>query len=255
MSYGLTLDSIKSLSPAVLNTDKHCRSERYKLIPTTSIMEKMQEAGFFPTQALQAKKNDLGRHIVRFSHESLLDYDEDRPEIVLINSHDGRSSYRLMSGIFRFICSNGLIVQDKNFGEYKVRHQGHELDEIIAASLKVVDQTKDVQDVIRGMKSIQLTEKQRLDFARAAAEMRFDYADYDEDKLIKIYDNSQVLLTPWRNEDSGNDLWTTYNVIQENCIKGGQVMGNRHMRPLQNVRKNVLVNTGLWNYASNLVSA
>ena len=32
------------------------------------------------------------------------------PEVVFLNSHDGTSAYQLRMGIFRVVCTNGLIV-------------------------------------------------------------------------------------------------------------------------------------------------
>ena len=31
------------------------------------------------------------------------------PEIILLNSHDGTSSYQMLPGYFRFVCQNGWL--------------------------------------------------------------------------------------------------------------------------------------------------
>ncbi|ENC93594.1 hypothetical protein ECP03018678_3198 [Escherichia coli P0301867.8] len=31
------------------------------------------------------------------------------PEIILLNSHDGTSSYQMLPGYFRFVCQNGCV--------------------------------------------------------------------------------------------------------------------------------------------------
>src|SRR5699024_11228611 len=35
------------------------------------------------------------------------------PEIILLNSHDGSSSYQMIPGIFRFVCTNGLVCRSE----------------------------------------------------------------------------------------------------------------------------------------------
>ena len=55
-------------------------------------------------------------------------------------------------------------------------------------------------------------------------------------------------------EDSGNDLWTTFNRIQENMIKGGMSgrskSGRRSTtREVNGVTENVKLNRALWTLA------
>jgi hypothetical protein len=42
------------------------------------------------------------------------------PEIILLNSHDGSSSYQMIPGMFRFVCTNGMIC-GQTFGEIGFR--------------------------------------------------------------------------------------------------------------------------------------
>jgi hypothetical protein len=44
------------------------------------------------------------------------------PEIILLNSHDGSSSYQMLPGYFRAICTNGLVC-GQSFGEVRVPHR------------------------------------------------------------------------------------------------------------------------------------
>jgi len=59
------------------------------------------------------------------------------------------------------------------------------------------------------------------------------------------------LLTPKREEDKKDDLWTVYNVIQENIMKGGVTVNAgfkrfKHTRSIRNISENIRVNTKLW---------
>ena len=57
---------------------------------------------------------------------------EQRIEVVMINSHNGSCSYQLMAGIFRLVCTNGLIVGAR-IAAINIRHMGHTGEEVIAA--------------------------------------------------------------------------------------------------------------------------
>ncbi len=46
-----------------------------------------------------------------------------KPEpLILLNSHDGTGSYQLMSGVFRIVCRNGLIVSEGEAHMIRVPH-------------------------------------------------------------------------------------------------------------------------------------
>ena len=64
----------------------------------------------------QTRVRDEGRrehtkHMIRLRHASQINGAEAN-EIVLLNSHDGTSSYQMLAGMFRFVCSNGLVCGD-----------------------------------------------------------------------------------------------------------------------------------------------
>ena len=55
-----------------------------------------------------------------------------------------------------------------------------------------------------------------------------------------------------REEDRGTDLWRTFNVAQENLIRGGFLNGStrRVARPITSIQKDVKFNSELWDLAS-----
>ena len=62
------------------------------------------------------------------------------------------------------------------------------------------------------------------------------------------------LLVPRRPQDVGNDLWRTFNVIQENVLQGGLVRrsaSNRltRSRRITAIREDVRLNSALWEMA------
>ena len=51
------------------------------------------------------------KHLIRFRRaEQMQTLDEWNVELVLLNSHDTGCAYQLHAGIFRRICSNGLVL-------------------------------------------------------------------------------------------------------------------------------------------------
>ncbi len=42
--------------------------------------------------------------------------DDAQPQILLTNSHDGKAAFNFRVGIFRLVCSNGLVISDADFG-------------------------------------------------------------------------------------------------------------------------------------------
>jgi hypothetical protein len=66
------------------------------------------------------------------------------------------------------------------------------------------------------------------------------------------------LLTPNRGEDEGDDLWTTFNVVQEKYVRGGiettSQRGRRtKLRGLQNIMAVNQLNTKLWTLAEEMI--
>jgi hypothetical protein len=214
--------------------------------------------GYEVTNAFaQCKPNKItpfSKHVVRLSHRDFLDTlnpADERPEIVIVNSHDGSSSFRIMAGIFRLICSNGLIVADDKTADERVCHwKSHTLDDVITCSLNVAERAKQSYEIIEQMKATNLTEKQQKEYAEKAANIRLAY---NKNSKVNYAEN---LLIPHRHADNLTpSVWNTYNVVQENCIKGGQLVGSRILRPLTNIGQNVEVNRKLWNEATKLVPA
>lgn len=232
----------------------HNRSNRYNMIPTMTLVNAMATNGYFPVKANQKRKLDpadrgFARHVIRFRHESRLNVAKDDiiPEIVLLNSHDGTSVYKMMLGIFRCVCSNGLIVAESTMASISVRHTGGEevIERILNGAKEISAQGNRVFDVINTWKSKPLDIVQQKEFAKGA----FDI--YRGDKDIKVYLPS--LLAPKRDADYSNDLWTTFNVVQERLLIGGFNTQNasghyRRAMAVKSIDRDICLNKALWDY-------
>lgn len=274
----LTLSQILAYTPSVLATDKHHdRKDTYKYISTAEMIEAMGDKGFrpFAVHQITPRKNaedrrGFARHAITFRHESMFGTDEELiPQVVILNSHDGTTAFRMMAGFFRFVCSNGLIAGD---GEgFAINHSGKAtMANVIEASFEVLNQCQNKLAHVQDWMGITLNDTQRLELATQAHAIKFGNKASDYFDVI----TPEMFLEPRNEEDYGNrSLWSTYNVLQENIMKGGLVgmkqgtpafRNNRHermkvsTRPINNVIQNIDLNRKLWNmaeeYASNIIT-
>lgn len=251
------LDDVTLLTkvPSIFAADHsyHRDEKHYKLFKTIDVIEALRGEGYFPVHARangtrrdSSSNIDTRKHIVRFTHRDYLDSSlatgEERPEIILTNSHDGSSSFHIMAGLFRKVCSNGMMAMQQGVEDMRVRHIGHSFDEVIAASLKVASGMDAIMDTVNTMKGINLTEKQQKELAAEIANFRFG-------EKVKTPEN---LLTLRRYEDNFTpSLYNTFNIIQENMVKGGQRVTDRVMRPITNIDTDINLNRGMWSIAYN----
>lgn len=257
----LTIDQIAQFAPSALAVAPAAdRSARYSYIPTVDVIKGMEKAGFLPFSATQSRSRieehkNFTKHMIRFRHmsslETIAQVGNCVPEVVLINSHDGTSAYKLMLGIFRFVCSNGMVVADSMQASVSVRHQGNIIDGVIEASAGIVGQAPKVLEAVNQWTNLQLTDGEQIALATAAHGLRFA----DDEGISSTPITPAQLLQPRRKEDSGSDLWSTFNRIQEHVIQGGdrgyKIEDNRHVRrvttrKVQGIDQDVKLNRALW---------
>jgi hypothetical protein len=181
-------------------------SSKYQHISTARVVEGLLDEGFLPTWVAQcnartASKRAHTKHILRFRHIDARPTSSGLyPEIVLINSHDGLSSYRLMAGIFRMVCSNGLIA-GTSINDIRVRHQGDIVSDVIEGTYKVIEDSKMMIESADKMSSLMLSKHEKNIFSVAAHTIRFD------DKALGEVIDPSKLLSPRRTEElNKNDL-------------------------------------------------
>lgn len=250
----LTNDQIARYAPSVLAEEAHeSRGERYAFIPTLEVLNGLRAEGFQPFEVRQTKcrdegKRDFTKHLIRLRHADAITSQGEVPEIVLLNSHDGTSSYQLLAGLFRFVCQNGLIAGDI-CNDIRVRHSGRVVDDVIEGSYRVLDNIRLVQDRVEQYRAIDLAPEEQNAFAQSAALLR-----WDEDKVPV---DAERILAVRRWEDRKTDLWTTFNRAQENLLNGGlrgrTTTGKRTTtRAVGGVNENVRLNKALWTLADSL---
>ncbi|MCQ0033995.1 DUF932 domain-containing protein [Burkholderia glumae] len=245
----LTDDQIRRVAPSIFADDKHAsRSERYTYIPTIAVIEKLRAEGFQPFMACQSRVRDQGKrehakHMIRLRHATQI-CKADSPEIILLNSHDGSSSYQMMGGYFRYVCSNGLVIGDKTH-DVRVRHKGNVVDDVVSGAYEVLDGFGLIREVKEEMSSLRLAPHEQHAFAKAALALR-----YDTTKAPAPVTEAQI-LRPRRADDTSDDLWTTFNRVQESLVRGDlpgrNAAGRRsRTREVTGIDQDVRLNRSLW---------
>lgn len=254
----LTDDQIRSVAPSVFAEAAHdSRSARYAYIPTSNVLQGLRAEGFEVFSATQAKaraedRREHTKHLLRLRHVSQVAGADSVPEIVLLNSHDGTSSYQLIGGVFRYVCANGLIVPDGTCQTVKVQHSGQVRDKVTAGAFEVLDGLTRVIEDRDTMRALTLNTGEQLAFARAAALLRFDPA---EGAGLPV--EPEQINRPRRIDDRAPDLWTTFNRVQENVIRGGirgrNANGGRmSTRAVTGIDQDVKLNRALWTLADEM---
>jgi len=251
----LSDDQIRTVAPSIFAETPHeSRSQRYSYIPTAAVLAELRKEGFQPFMVCQTRvrhedRRDYTKHMLRLRHASQI-YGTEANEIILLNSHDGTSSYQMLAGMFRFVCQNGLVCGD-TFADVRVPHKGNVTDHVIEGAYEVLDGFERVQHSRDTMQAITLDDGEAEVFARSALTLKYD----DSGKAVPITESQ--ILRPRRFDDNGSDLWSVFNRVQENLVKGGLTSRTangrqRQTRPVQGIDQNVRLNRALWLLAEGL---
>ena len=253
--YPLTDDQIHRVTPSIFADAPHeSRSQRYAYIPTAAVLTELRKEGFQPFMVTQTRvrnddRRDYTKHMIRLRHASQINGREAN-EIILLNSHDGTSSYQMLAGMFRFVCSNGLVCGD-TVADVRVPHKGDVAGHVVEGAYQVLSGFERVKENREAMRAVTLDDGEAEVFARAALALKYD----DPNKPAPVTE-SQILM-PRRFDDRRPDLWSVFNRAQENLTKGGlhgrSANGRRQRtRPVQGIDSDVRLNRALWLLADGL---
>lgn len=194
-------------------------SSKYTKISTNELCAALEKEGFVLSK-IQQGKSRTGTHVVRMQHSQEINLNGDicKPEIVIINSFDAKSSFKVKLGVFRYICSNGLTI-GTTWGEFKVRHIGTADQIAKQITLEFADRIPQIIETVEKMQETTLTEEQAVEFALKAAQTRWEKEFTPE--------QAKQLLKAARPEDGGFGLWEVFNRVQENVLNGTKVEGVR----------------------------
>ena len=243
-------------------------SGKYIYANTETVMDDMAKMGWYPVEAKQCrqKKGSKGIrsfHIIAFQNDNVKVLNpnggtEAYVRIILQNSHDGYNSFKFMMGLYRCVCSNGLVVCDAEFASFSIRHINYSFEELRDVVANVIDTVPSVIDKMNIMNKTTLTDEQKNEMAVETYKIRKGLTEEDN---VQIDETTVTeLLTPVRSEDEGNTLWNVFNTLQEKMIKGGfSATGKngktRKQRPIKSIKKDAEYNQRLWAFAERYMPA
>lgn len=247
-------------------------SNKYVQAHTMTVVEDLEKLGWYPVQAKQCrdKKNSSGIHSFHMialqnpdvkitktldNGEKIVDA---YPRIILTNSHDGFNSFKFMVGLFRMVCSNGLVVCNNQMVDMSIRHINYNFEELRKIVASAIEQVPNIVNTMNDMRNIILTDEQKTALATEVVKIRKGVED--DDNYIVDADVVEDILTPVRAEDNGQDLWTIFNICQEKMIKGGFGFRGatnklRKQRGITSIKNDIDFNQKLWITANNMLAA
>ncbi|MCI5424803.1 DUF932 domain-containing protein [Escherichia coli] len=196
----LTHEELMHHVPGIFGEEKHTsRSQNYTYIPTITVLESLQREGFQPFFACQTRVRDPGRrgytkHMLRLRRAGEIN-GEHVPEIILLNSHDGTSSYQMLPGYFRFVCQNGCVC-GQSLGEVRVPHRGDVVEKVIEGAYEVVGVFDRIEEKRDAMQSLVLPPP-----ARQAN--------------LYTLNNGGAFMAP-EPDDDDDETWVLFNVMNGN---------------------------------------
>jgi len=255
-------NEIKYLAPVAFKSEMSTQevadlglSNHYSFVPTMNVVRDLQTMGWDCVDAKQVKArkkstNGYQKHMLTFEHPKYkVEGVEEYPQLLLTNSHDGGNAFQLSAGIFRLVCSNGLVIKTEDYGTQRLIHKGYSFEavqEMVEGFIATIDET---MTRITAMKRTQLDKDQMTEFAKQAALLRFTSKSYNEDNIDKVVYIDE-LLEATRKEDDGNAVWEVFNRVQERLVGGnyhykGTKDKPRKARPIKNFKQNFEVNKKL----------
>jgi Domain of unknown function (DUF932) len=248
-----------------VQTQKHLtKTDRFKVITPDEIRQVMDTFGFDlislkTGRAKNPDRIDFQTTIARYRSRDQFEVLGCNFDIVFKVPHL-YGALKGMLGMFRQVCSNGLIV-GRDFDVVRVPHLERPVEELnVLIPMLVAQRTKLVEQV-KAMQSTQVTKAQLAQLAETVGQIRLNGVE----NITRI--ESQDLLKPRRSEDLGSDLFTVLNVLQENALRHGiryqtakadenGVLNYRNMNTRKVSEKSVKsidLNASIWDAAAKLL--
>ena len=264
----LSKDQVRAMAPVVFATEPTNKgvSEKYLHVNTETVMDDLAKLGWLPVTASQRRTKPRkdgsptirSKHMVSFQNPDLMikgkKGDDAFPRIIVTNSHDGLCSFQFRIGIYRLVCSNGLVVADEEFSAFSIKHKGYTFEELQTVVAQAVADLPNKVEVLNKMQVRMLTAEEQRQLAIDAMALRATNpnAEYTEASIEDV-------LAATRKEDEGDSLWLVFNRIQESIINGGYsaaLRGSkvRKVKKIKSFERDLQVNQDLFKLATAYVN-
>lgn len=242
----ISLDSLRQRVPAIFTkTPSPKVSDRYSFADSEYYLQKFIDADWFIHSARQVSKSEYAPHQVILRNKDIATVGDLLPQLIFTNSHNGIKKMTMDTGIYRLVCSNGLVVPTSITQSLSIKHidLGDSTTDTIVNSF--YEKIPIIMNNIDRMRNKILTNDEIDNFTYNALQIRF---------INAVGININDVVKPLRLEDNADDLWTVFNVVQEKLIRGGiQLPSKRHSRPINNFVNDNDINTKLWQLAEQYI--
>jgi hypothetical protein len=245
----MTIEEIKSTAPAIFATKPSPKmSDKYVFVPTMDILDNFQKQGWELSSVKQTGLGVYGVHELRLRNGGLPKVGDCLVEAIIRNSHNGIATFSVSAGLHRLVCSNGLTVPTSLSESFNLRHQRFDLDEVKQLTESFAERLPIIQSSVDRMMTKVLTTPEKIQFVKQAINTRWKTG------TVPATLDVMAIMYPKREEDNKNDLWTVFNVVQENFIRGGlEYTSSRGRKTSSKGLKSIMavnqVNTKLWDLA------
>jgi hypothetical protein len=242
----ISLNSLRERVPAIFTkTPSPKVSNRYSFADSEYYLQKFIDADWTIHSARQVSKSEYAPHQVILRNKDIATVGDLLPQLIFTNSHNGIKKMTMDTGIYRLVCSNGLVVPTSITQSLSIKHidLGDSTTDTIVNSF--YEKIPIIMNNIDRMRNKILTNDEIDNFTYNALQIRF---------INAVGININDVVKPSRIEDYSDDLWTVFNVVQEKLIRGGiQLPSKRHSRPINNFVNDNDINTKLWQLAEQYI--
>lgn len=242
----ISLNSLRERVPAIFTkTPSPKVSDRYSFADSEYYLQKFIDADWTIHSARQVSKSEYAPHQVILRNNDIATVGDLLPQLIFTNSHNGIKKMTIDTGIYRLVCSNGLVVPTSITQSLSIKHLdlGDSTTDTIVNSF--YEKVPIIMNNIDRMRNKILTDDEIDNFTYNALQIRFTNA---------VGININDVVKPLRIEDNSDDLWTVFNVVQEKLIRGGiQLPSKRRSRPINNFVNDNNINTKLWELAEQYI--
>ena len=244
----MNIQDLRTTVPALFQTEKLSKlSDRYTMGPTIDVVDKFIQNGWQVSGAKQVGKGSFGKHQVRLRNSELPQVGDSLLEAVITNSHNGSSTLQVGAGLFRLVCSNGLTVPVSTFGDMKQTHLNLSMSDVEMITEQFVINTPKIQKSVTRMMEVTMDTERKIDFVSKAVGIR--WKNTEDISTLTL----ETVIDPLRDGDSDDNLWSTFNVVQEKLIRGGfikqQGRNSRSVKGINSLNMDNMINTRLWELA------
>ena len=194
------------------------RSEHYGFVSTAAVLTALENGGWEVkgVQLPRKKTNDpsVAKHLVTLTHPALTGTLSDGliPTLNVLNSHNTSSSLQLRLGIYRLVCTNGLMIGE-DWAGFKVIHRDSLVRDVTERVAELVERVPLMAADVSRMSQVELTPERARELIIKIIQLRY--------KGVNESDIQGSTMRPRRTDDFKRDLFTVFNRAQELLIRGG----------------------------------